>query len=191
MILMILAGGWCLFLTAPQQTLSQTLSTDQVIRLHVLANSDEQADQQVKYKVRDRIIQFLTPKLSQAATQEEAKAIVWANRTELLQEVDNVLAEEQVSYRARMQLGHFDFPLRCYGNLLFPAGNYEAVRILLGEGAGQNWWCVLFPPLCFIDGTSRDLSLPELKATNEEPQPNSEVQIKSKFLEWFKNGETS
>ncbi|NLK51678.1 MAG: stage II sporulation protein R [Syntrophomonadaceae bacterium] len=126
---------------------------DQWIRFHVVANSDLRLDQAVKLQVRDKVLGELQPMLAQTTGPEAAKGII-------LQNLDRIqaVAQEEVTragqpYSVRCEFGVFAFPLRAYGETVLPAGSYQALRILLGQGAGRNWWCVLFPPLCFVQGS--------------------------------------
>lgn len=152
-VLVVIIGGWGLLLLEDQKAATIKAGGRDLIRLHVLANSDSVADQQLKLKVRDAVIAYLAPKLNEAATVAEASHAVTSEQEEILKVVREVLRQNGVSYSASIETGWFDFPLRSYGTLVLPAGKYEAVRILLGEAQGQNWWCVLFPPLCFVDAT--------------------------------------
>jgi stage II sporulation protein R len=177
--------GWVWFTKAQTQLAVETVNPQDVMRLHVLANSDSDRDQQIKYKVRDAIVTYLTPQLEQISSPVQARQIISSNQEQLVKLADEVLSKEQAGYQARLQMGEFDFPIRSYGTLLFPAGRYEAVKILLGQGAGQNWWCVLFPPLCFIDGTHAEaVTLTDTAAEAAQSQPEvSQIQFKSKLAE--------
>ena len=105
-----------------------------VLRLHILANSDSETDQAVKLRVRDALV----PLFETASSYEDARAC------------QRVLTAEGASYGAQLRLGVSDFPDRTYGGIRFPAGAYDALEVVLGDGAGHNWWCVLFPPLCVV-----------------------------------------
>jgi stage II sporulation protein R len=122
-----------------------------LIRLHIIANSDDPGDQEMKYEVRDRLIAALRPELLQLRSRAEAEALLAADRGKIAGIAEQVITDNGYSYPARVEIGDFAFPDRTYGNLVLPAGDYRAVRIVLGQGAGANWWCVLFPPLCFVD----------------------------------------
>lgn len=148
------AGGWSLLLANEGGAGERTLGPDKLIRLHIIANSDSAADQAIKYQVRDAVTGYLGPILAEAASPAAARQIVVANREEILAIAGRTLAAAGADYPVNFEIGYFDFPLRAYGALVLPAGRYEAVRLLLGDASGQNWWCVLFPPLCFIDGTT-------------------------------------
>ena len=121
-----------------------------LVRLHIVANSDSAQDQQVKLKVRDAVIEAMSEKFSNTTSPEEAERIVSENIPTIRQIANRVLKEEGFDYRATAQLGNFEFPVKQYANLTLPAGRYDALRIVLGEGGGHNWWCVMFPPLCFV-----------------------------------------
>lgn len=119
------------------------------VRLHIIANSDGEADQQVKLKVRDAILKIARERLSASdACEAENGMILLGN--ELESEAERVLRENGMDYGASLYLGEFDFPDRTYGDEVYPAGKYRALRVVLGDGAGQNWWCVVFPPLCLV-----------------------------------------
>ena len=120
------------------------------LRLHVIANSDSDEDQRIKLLVRDAVLECMGG-CEGAATPKEARELL-LSKGELLQEAaDRVLLEEGADYGASLISGRFDFPEKTYAGNTYPAGEYEALRIVLGEGEGQNWWCVMFPPLCLID----------------------------------------
>lgn len=126
---------------------------DNLIRFHVVANSDSADDQQLKMIIRDRIIQYMNSKLENSKDIEQTKNIIVDNIIEI-----KAIAEEEViragkQYKVEASLGKFPFPTKAYGDVTLPAGKYEALQIVLGEGLGMNWWCVLFPPLCFVDAT--------------------------------------
>ena len=127
---------------------AQAALSDRVIRLHVLANSDSEADQALKLRVRDRVLERATELLEQSADRQEAEALLRGN----LLELENLAAEEIAAagydYPVTAELTDTTFPTREYDGFTLPAGEYLALRIVIGEGAGQNWWCVVFPPLC-------------------------------------------
>ena len=121
---------------------------EKVVRLHVLANSDSEEDQALKLRVRDRVLERATELLEQSADRQEAEALLRGN----LLELENLAAEEIAAagydYPVTAELTDTTFPTREYDGFTLPAGEYLALRIVIGEGAGQNWWCVVFPPLC-------------------------------------------
>lgn len=128
------------------------------IRLRILANSDSPSDQAVKRQVRDLIVaemeQYASESKSEQYTIDEAREVLGARLGELEQLVQAELERLGYSYGVKVELGMVPFPTKVYGAKVYPAGDYEALRVTLGNGLGQNWWCVLFPPLCFVDGVS-------------------------------------
>ncbi|WP_082360778.1 stage II sporulation protein R [Bacillus sp. FJAT-28004] len=126
----------------------------EAIRLRILANSDNPADQVVKRLVRDEIVKAMNSWVTGPQTIEEARQTILANMPEIERITAEVLKSRGFEYSSSAELGMVPFPTKMYGNQVYPAGDYEALRITLGEGGGQNWWCVLFPPLCFIDAVS-------------------------------------
>ncbi|RIV20286.1 stage II sporulation protein R [Alicyclobacillaceae bacterium I2511] len=123
----------------------------QALRLRVIANSNSPKDQAVKLSVRNAVVLSVAKLLSGVQTLSEAKQRVIAAEPQLLQTALAVVRANHESYPVSVDVGQVPFPTKLYGNLVYPAGVYEALRITLGAGQGQNWWCVLFPPLCFID----------------------------------------
>lgn len=123
----------------------------QALRLRIIANSNSPQDQAVKLSVRNAVVIEVAQLLSGAHTLSEAKQRVIAAEPKLLQTALAVVRAHHETYPVRVDVGRVPFPTKLYGNMVYPAGSYEALRITLGQGQGQNWWCVLFPPLCFID----------------------------------------
>lgn len=121
------------------------------IRLRILANSDSMADQALKRQVRDAIVDEMNGWVAGPTTLEEARAIVREKLPELEAVVGSQIQRNGYDYTYQVELGVVPFPAKMYGNKVYPAGDYEAVRVTIGAGAGQNWWCVLFPPLCFVN----------------------------------------
>ena len=119
------------------------------LRIHIRADSNENAAQAVKYKVRDRIVEYLTPLVANYETREEAMQGVKAHLDKIAVVAAQVLKEEGFSYGASANLQVETFPTRVYGEYTLPAGEYLALIIRLGSGEGDNWWCVVYPPLCF------------------------------------------
>lgn len=130
----------------------------EAIRLRILANSDSAADQLVKRLVRDEIVKAMNSWVTAPQTIEEARQTIIDHMPEIEQITANVLQSRGFDYMSSAELGMVPFPTKMYGNEVYPAGDYEALRITLGEGNGQNWWCVLFPPLCFIDAATGEAS---------------------------------
>ena len=121
---------------------------DSVLRLHVLANSDAQEDQALKLKVRDRVLEEAGSILPETASVEEAARVLGENLARLAAAGAEVVAQEGYGYPVSASLEETWFPTKEYEDFSLPAGQYQALRIVIGEGEGQNWWCVVFPPLC-------------------------------------------
>ncbi|WP_160678342.1 stage II sporulation protein R [Clostridium sp. C8-1-8] len=131
---------------------------DKLIRFHVIANSDDKKDQELKLKVRDEILNYISPKLKDSKSIDESRKILKENDEKIKQIAAKVIKDNGYSYSVSSTLDHENFPVKTYGNITLPQGNYEAYRVIIGEGKGQNWWCVMFPPLCFIDITKGQVS---------------------------------
>ncbi|EJL24895.1 stage II sporulation protein R [Brevibacillus sp. BC25] len=137
------------------------------VRLRIIANSDSVQDQWLKREVRDAIIAQMNTWADDIKTLEEAEQVIQSELPVLQQVVDKTIKERGFSYKAVVDFGEVPFPTKLYGSYVYPAGNYRAVRVQIGEAKGQNWWCVLFPPLCFIDMSNGD-------AVQAEPTPEPE-----------------
>ena len=129
---------------------------DTVVRLHVLANSDSEADQALKLKVRDAVLEVSAPMVEDCTTQAEAVEALTAHLPELEAAAFAVIAAEGYDYPVTVLLGEEDYPTRTYESCAFPAGTYVSLRVLIGEAEGQNWWCCLFPPLCLSAATAKN-----------------------------------
>lgn len=179
---------------------AQNISTDianSVFRLHVIANSDSQEDQDLKYKVRDNLLNYMNSICKNCESKEEAISIVEKNRTTFERIAMDTIKEQGYSYPVKINIGNFEFPTKNYGDISLPAGYYDALRVEIGEAKGQNWWCVMFPPLCFVDITSgvvpdESKELMENNLSEEEfalvsDKTDNEIQFKFKLLEFFNN----
>lgn len=124
---------------------------DKLIRFHVLANSDSDEDQELKLKVRDEIIKYLQPMLKQSKSLEQSEQIILSESENIKNIGENIIKENGYTYEVEVKLEYNNFPAKQYSNIVLPAGEYKALRILIGESKGKNWWCVMFPPLCFVD----------------------------------------
>ena len=167
---------------------------DAVIRFHVLANSDSDEDQNLKLKVRNEILNYLQPYLQDSETIEEARKIILDKKDKIREVSLNVIHENGYNYDVRTELAHENFPEKSYGSITLPQGNYEAFRVIIGNGEGHNWWCVMFPALCFIDVTKGkvedDKSREELDKVVEESKNNNEkddIEVKFKIVEIIKS----
>ncbi|MGI6686007.1 MAG: stage II sporulation protein R [Bacillota bacterium] len=188
-ILIIGAGG---FWYGYQELNATPMTDNNLIRLHVIANSDSPYDQKIKLLVRDEIIKKMAPYLKDVKTVTEARSVTLKQLPEIKKSADNCLASLGEVYDASVELGGFTFPAKAYGDLVLPAGKYEAVRVVLGEGKGRNWWCVLYPPLCFIDISStfavnvRDLPESEERVQQVNAEP-VQVVVRFKLLDEVQN----
>ena len=169
----------------------QASIASKILRFHVLANSDSDEDQALKLAVRDAVGSYLEPLLSDSANLEETEAIVTSHLDTIEATAEEVIQEEGYSYSVEARLAQVEFPEKTYGDYTFPAGEYEALQLVIGEGAGQNWWCVLYPNMCFrgsvyevIDDDAGE-ELREVLSTEEyeEVFTSGEVEVRSRLLE--------
>lgn len=124
---------------------------EKLIRFHVIANSDTEEDQELKLKVRDEVINYLQPKLEDSRNIEESEKII-TNEYDNLQEISKkTILKNGYDYDVKVGIEYSNFPTKQYSNVILPAGEYKALKVVIGEGKGKNWWCVMFPPLCFVD----------------------------------------
>lgn len=125
-----------------------------VFRLHVIANSDSLEDQNLKYIVRDNLISYMNGITKDVKNKEEAIKIAKEHINEFKQVAENTIRENGYNYDVDVKIGNFNFPTKDYGDISFPSGNYDALKVQIGKAKGQNWWCVMFPPLCFVNVSS-------------------------------------
>jgi len=184
-IFIFIAIGWGFFIYQGKQNLPVSCGKEDVIRLHVLANSDSTADQQLKLKVRDAIITYLAPYLEQVSEKDVARSIVLAHQNQLLDVAKQVLVMNGADDLVTLETGMYDFPIKSYGNFVLPAGKYEAVRVLIGRAEGKNWWCVLFPPLCFVDITNAT-AIPVQGPTDSSQEQTVQIEFRSKIAELWR-----
>ena len=138
-----------------------------VLRLHVLANSDSEQDQALKLKVRDRLLKVSEDLYSHAETKEEAVRETNANLTLLQKEAQKVVASNGFDYPVSVALENTYFTTRSYGDITLPAGNYQALRVVTGEGEGHNWWCAMFPPLCMSAASEDEVQLSDVRSAEQ------------------------
>ena len=163
----------CFDAESRQSSVSAYCNADSIFRLHIIANSNSAEDQAVKLKVRDAVLEYEAANLdavSAAKTREE----LMTHGAELLEIIEGVLRSNGFDYGAQMLVGTFPFPDREYNGVLYPAGDYDAFRVILGDGAGENWWCVMFPPLCI------------LKSDNGKIDTDETIEFESVFVKLFK-----
>lgn len=128
-----------------------------MIRMHIVANSDSKTDQDIKYLIRDEIVNHMIKKTDELKSKEDAGAYIQNNTEELKTIANRVIADSGLTYTAEVSYGKYPFPSKRYNNLILPAGYYDSVKIDIGNAEGENWWCVMFPPLCFIDETKGEM----------------------------------
>ncbi|WNC14549.1 stage II sporulation protein R [Brevibacillus brevis] len=156
------------------------------IRLRIIANSDSFQDQWLKREVRDALIAQMETWAKDIDSFEDAEKVVAANLPIMQQVVDQTIRDRGFSYKAVVDFGQVPFPTKLYGSYVYPAGDYTALRVQIGEAKGQNWWCVLFPPLCFIDMSNGDAvqaATQEQAQTNGIIEPDGTEQAKADVLE--------
>ncbi len=144
-----------------------------IVRLHVVANSDSPEDQALKLEIRDAVIQAMSPKFEELNRVEDVRAVIRENLDEIEQLALDTMEKQGKAYSVAASLGQSEFPTKVYGNLTLPAGTYQALNIVIGNGGGKNWWCVMFPPLCFIDvahGVIPEETMEELRKTLTEEE---------------------
>jgi len=169
-----------------------------LIRFHVVANSDSPEDQQLKQKVRDAVIEFMRDKLADAENVAESMDIINNNIPVIIELAKNTVNKYGYNYQINASTGVYPFPTKRYGDITLPAGYYQALRVVIGNGEGENWWCVLFPPLCFVDaahGKIPDSVKEQLKDTlteeefkiidTAESEDEIPVRVKFKIVEFF------
>lgn len=167
LVVMIVVISFCL------TGCNKTSMEEDIIRIHIRANSNADIDQAVKYKVKDEIVKYITP-LSKSLENKLAMYNLLSNELDNLEKIaDKVLKKEGFAYKSNASLRKEEFPIRSYGSVTVPAGIYDSLIIELGTGKGNNWWCVAYPPLCFIGA----------KENGEDT-----FKYKSKFYEIIKNG---
>ena len=182
----------CGILYTRQARLQQAIS-DKVLRFHVLANSDSEADQNLKLAVRDAVGSFMQEKLTAVENLEECEMVVRQSLGEIEEAAAETIAENGYDYDVTAELEHTSFPVKNYGSYTFPAGDYEALRIVIGEGNGHNWWCVMYPNMCFSDSTYEVVDkeagekLREVLTTEEYEKVLAEgdYQVRMKYFSWL------
>ena len=178
----------------------QAISNDlkeSVFRLHVIANSDSDDDQNLKYVVRDNLLKYMNELCKDCSSKKEAIEVAKSHKEYFKNIAEETVRAEGYLYNVEIEIGEFDFPTKNYGDISFPAGLYDAMEVKIGSAKGHNWWCVMFPPLCFVDissGTVPESSKQVLESelTEEEfalisDNLNSDINFKFRLLELFSN----
>ena len=170
--------------------------SNSVFRLHVIANSDSYEDQNLKYLVRDELIKYMNSICENISSKEEAIKIANENKVEFYNIAKQVIEDNGFNYDVNIDIGNFSFPTKAYGDISLPAGFYDALKVEIGSSSGQNWWCVMFPSLCFVDiteGIVPEESKEKLQDNMAEENYNLissdkfEFKLKFKLVELFEN----
>ncbi len=173
----VLWGGW--------SVQAQRELTDKVVRLHILANSDSEADQALKLQVRDAVLARAEELLVPSDGRQEAEMALRDHLAELTALAQTTIAAEGYDYSVRTELANTVFPTREYEDFRLPAGSYLALRVIIGDGAGKNWWCVLFPPLCAQSTT--DLAQTAMAAGLSDADVQLMAETDGRYLLKFKS----
>jgi stage II sporulation protein R len=178
---------------------------DEAIRLRILANSNSDEDQELKRMIRDEVNKEITQWVAELTSVETARQLIQSRLPDIEAIVEDVLERENKQQSYSVNFDNVSFPTKLYGNFIYPAGEYEAILISLGEAKGANWWCVLFPPLCFLDFSNGEAvqaaeaedveteTMNDKDKTNEnlaslvvdEEEEKEEVEVKFFIVEWF------
>ena len=168
-----------------------------VFRLHVIANSDSAEDQNLKYLVRDALIDYMNSVSKNSNSKDEAISIAYQHKSDFYKIAKKVINDNGYDYNVNISIGNFAFPTKNYGDISLPAGYYDALKVEIGNASGQNWWCVMFPPLCFVDistGIVPEDSKETIKDSLHTEEYNlinnaqtADVKFKFKLLEFFEN----
>ena len=166
-----------------------------IFRLHVIANSDSEEDQNLKYIVRDNLINYMNDSCKNLSSKDEVIQYAQSHLDQIKQIAENTIKENGFNYPVQVEIGNFEFPTKNYGDISFPTGFYDALRVKIGKSSGKNWWCVMFPPLCFVDTTTGivpDSSKEELQENLSDENymivsesDNSSIAFKFKIVELF------
>ncbi|MGX4767762.1 stage II sporulation protein R [Bacillus mojavensis] len=191
--------------TAQQSENEPVVIPDEAIRLRILANSDRDEDQELKRRIRDAVNKEITTWVKDITTIEEARRLIRSKLPEIKEIAKETMEKEGASQSISVDFDKISFPTKLYGSMVYPAGEYEAILITLGNGEGANWWCVLFPPLCFLDFSNgeavkeqedkeaskkqtekalEDLTAKAEKAEKED-EKEDDTEVKFFVVEWF------
>ncbi|MCC2930193.1 MULTISPECIES: stage II sporulation protein R [Bacillus] len=191
--------------TAQQSENEPVVIPDEAIRLRILANSDRDEDQELKRRIRDAVNKEITTWVKDITSIEEARRLIRSKLPEIKEIAKETMEKEGASQSISVDFDKISFPTKLYGSMVYPAGEYEAILITLGNGEGANWWCVLFPPLCFLDFSNgeavkeqedkeaskkqtekalEDLTAKAEKAEKED-EKEDDTEVKFFVVEWF------
>ena len=194
MVIAIFATGiltWNIFLNLETKSTVSVLSHS-AIRFHILANSDSVSDQALKMRVKESVVNYIYEKTGDFKTVDEAKNFILNNDKTIKSIATKAIADNGYDYTVSSTFGFSDFPVKTYGDVIFPKGTYTSYTIKIGNGKGHNWWCVLYPPLCFVDvstGVLPDNSKEKLRDALSDTQYHTvtKYNFKFKYLKFFNN----
>ncbi|MBD9202519.1 MAG: stage II sporulation protein R [Eubacterium ventriosum] len=193
-VIAIFATGiltWNIFLNLETKSTVSVLSHS-AIRFHILANSDSVSDQALKMRVKESVVNYIYEKTGDFKTVDEAKNFILNNDKAIKSMATKAIADNGYDYTVSSSFGFSDFPVKTYGDVIFPKGTYTSYTIKIGNGKGHNWWCVLYPPLCFVDvstGVLPDNSKKKLRDSLSDTQYHTvtKYNFKFKYLKFFNN----
>lgn len=182
MYILVLVLGSSVSIVLPKTEAAQATDPlvipDEAIRLRILANSDKEKDQVVKREIRDAVNEEINEWVAELTSLDEARQLMMS-RIDIIEEIaKQKLEEANIEDTVQVDFGEAQFPTKLYGQYLYPAGTYEAIVITIGEGKGANWWCVLFPPLCFLD-FSNSLAVSESVEDTDETVEQEQIESKT------------
>ena len=194
MVIAIFATGiltWNIFLNLETKSTVSVLSHS-AIRFHILANSDSVSDQALKMRVKESVVNYIYEKTGDFKTVDEAENFILNNDKTIKSIATKAIADNGYDYTVSSTFGFSDFPVKSYGDVIFPKGTYTSYTIKIGNGKGHNWWCVLYPPLCFVDvstGVLPDNSKEKLRDSLSDTQYHTvtKYNFKFKYLKFFNN----
>ena len=194
MVIAIFATGiltWNIFLNLETKSTVSVLSHS-AIRFHILANSDSVSDQTLKMRVKESVVNYIYEKTGDFKTVDDAKNFILNNDKTIESIATKAIADNGYDYTVSSTFGFSDFPVKSYGDVIFPKGTYTSYTIKIGNGKGHNWWCVLYPPLCFVDvstGVLPDNSKEKLRDSLSDTQYHTvtKYNFKFKYLKFFNN----
>lgn len=190
------------FITISLISYTKAVSSDlssNLFRLHVIANSDSEEDQNLKYKVRDSLIDYMNSLCINLSNKNEVIKTAKSHLNDFKQIAQNTVYENGFEYNIDVEIGNFDFPTKVYGDIELPSGYYDALKVKIGNASGQNWWCVMFPPLCFVDVSTgivpdeskytlqNNLSNEDYSLINYNNSNNNITEFKFKLIEIINN----
>lgn len=161
------------------RTLNYDEVKDSLIRFHVIANTDNEEDQNLKIKVKNKVIEYLYPYLNDSKSLDESRQIIKDRMQEVKKLAEQVIKDNNYKYKIQVELSRENFPDKSYGNITLPQGSYEAFRIIIGDGQGRNWWCVMFPPLCFVDESKAEVEYDKTEDRINSKKDSLNLEMKS------------